>query len=45
MGDACTEKRYVYWPLVGGRGGTGEKRLLGRLRHRWEDSIKRDLNL
>ena len=42
VSEACTEKRHVYWLSVGG-GGTEGRRLLGRLRHRWEDSIKRNL--
>jgi hypothetical protein len=34
------ERSGVYRVLVG---KTGEKRPLGRLRHRWEDNIKIDL--
>jgi hypothetical protein len=43
MGGACSaygESRFVYRVLVGKPEG---KRPLGRPRHRWEDSIKMDL--
>jgi hypothetical protein len=44
MGETCStyggEERYIYWVLVG---KPEVKRPLGRLRRRWDDNIKMDL--
>jgi hypothetical protein len=40
--DMCTVYLLALCVCVCG-GGAGDKRLLGRLMHRWEDSIKIDL--